>query len=158
MKSILAILALATSMTAQAVEINITNFCPVSGKKQSMKDMYKPMSLGYVWGHSGDDRNPIVFVDEEDTLVSPIKETYEEGFEGTFKIGYNYKAKECRRQIILDKEIKLEIKSPDGELLASINSNVNSLFPSSKQKKTYTPKIFVLKRSKNREIEHLKCF
>jgi hypothetical protein len=91
--------------------------CPADGVSRSIEEMYKPMQIGMVWGYAGSQEGQIVFVDELNELydsagkLTKIGETFVDSstgdvdFRGAFKIGYDYSAKECRRQIVLEKEI-----------------------------------------------------
>ena len=131
--------------------------CPAAGTTQTKADMYSAMQKGMVWKYVS---GPIIFVDEDNEIkISPVAQTYIDGSQGTFKIGYNYEAKECRRQIILDKEISpgvydgylaielckpsimalfAGIKPKDISEVASKNASLNFLNLNDTQKKAVT--------------------
>ena len=127
MKTTIILIATILSAAASAQTQDFT--CPVVrsvGKDSvSRAEMYAPMALNTVWGSRGSDSSSIVFVDEEHelyvdgnkdndltpigtTFVPPNSQTGEVDFQGTFKISYDYRAKECRRQIVLEKESPVE--------------------------------------------------
>lgn len=101
-------IAILASFSAQAADFS----CPVVGVHRTADEMYSAMTPGNIFGNS----SQIVFVDERNELVdsagklTPIGQTFLDSnqqldIRGTFKIGYDYSAKECRRQIVLTKEI-----------------------------------------------------
>ncbi|MEM7646831.1 MAG: hypothetical protein AAF203_07980, partial [Pseudomonadota bacterium] len=118
-KSLIVATLVMSAGVAQASSKSFT--CPVD--TGDAKEMYEGMPTNMVRGreHSG-----IVFVDEVDQLkdasgkLTGIGQTFvpegetEPDFKGTFKINYDYKAKECRRQIV----IQGQNADPAGGLLA----------------------------------------
>ena len=114
MKSL--IVSLMTLLVASNAFAAETFMCPAHGTMQSRENMYAPMKPGRVFGSNGSDQSQIAFVDEEHELklpsgdLTPIGTTFlndlgEVDFNGAFKIGYDYSAKECRRQIVLEEQV-----------------------------------------------------
>lgn len=140
------------SISAQA---NIDFLCPTSQDdvvKQTTdydaaKDlMYSPMMKDYVWGKNGSDATPIIFQDDE----------------GTFKIGYDYNAKECTRQIILEDEVQPGLWK--GKTIVHICApNVAKLFENTTSFDQVWPKLQALagemdKLAEQKKAENKQCF
>ena len=114
MKSL--IVSLVTLVACNSALAAESFMCPSHGTMQSRETMYSVMKPGRVFGSNGSDSSQIAFVDEEHELklpsgdLTPIGTTFlndlgEVDFNGAFKIGYDYSAKECRRQIVLEEQV-----------------------------------------------------
>lgn len=97
-KTLSAFVCISFFSVATFAQTSIDFLCPTSAEVVSVEElgydvaldtMYSPIRENSVWGVAGSDSSPIVFQDNR----------------GSFKIGYDYRAKECQRQIILEKEL-----------------------------------------------------
>lgn len=112
-KFILSLTFLAFGSSASAAYL-----CPTT--TTSVKKMYQAMGFksnssgdlisGKVFGFEQDDSYPMVFLGIAERSESEIQfdsqyRTDTDTYEGVFKIGYDYDAKECRRQIIIEESL-----------------------------------------------------
>src|SRR5262245_59042131 len=93
--------------------------CPVPNAvknlapKKAIATAYAVMRPNTVWPRILGGTEGIVFRDQMDRGFIESKDDYDH-WNGVFKINYGYSAKECRRQIFIDKELTDKKKNPTG--------------------------------------------